>query len=707
MNAAPTLGLPMPGASPSPAATSAPAQVVSLGGLLRMGNVSAALEMDRSSVDETAMQQQNQPVVQMLAGHIKAFFLRAVEAKRPIEEQMLEAMLARRGQYTAAKLATIREQRQPEIYMMVASSKMRQIEALMRDVLIGAGTDKPWTLRPTPMPELPPSVVQMAVQQLTMEIEQSVAMGVPPTMQLAQQRLREMREELMPILHEEAAKRCAAMEMKMEDQLVEGGFMEAMDDLITDLATFKTAFLEGPVIRRVPSLKWGDNDELVVETTLRLHWERRPAFDVYPAPWAKDLNRDPLALRYRLTRADLNELIGVDGYSEASIRKALELFDDRGFRDWLSIDSQVADAEGKNSSDISATGQIDAIRYFGSASGRMLHQWGIDKAQAPDLDKEYQIEAWMVGHLVIKAVLNADPLARRPIYGVSFQKVPGSVWGNSPYDLMRDCQDMCNAAARSLAANLGISSGPQVAILSNRLPSGEDVTEMFPWKIWQFDSDPMGSTAAPIQFFQPQSNAQELMTVYERFSVLADEYTGIPRYMAGFETAGAGRTASGMSMMIGNASKVIKQVLGGVDMLLTQALERLHYYNMRYGDDPALKGDVKIVARGAASLATKEAAQVRTNEFLQATANPFDMQIIGVEGRAELLRHSVKRLDMNGDKVVPPEAVLKQRLAVQNATMMAQTMGGPGAQGAAPQEKPDQEQLQNGAPVSDHFSPQG
>ena len=64
----------------------------------------------------------------------------------------------------------------------------------------------------------------------------------------------------------------------------------------------------------------------------------------------------------------------------------------------------------------------------------------------PDLAKEYQIEAWQIGPYVIKAVLNADPLARRPLFSWSFQSVPGSVWGNSPYDLMKDCVYMCTAA---------------------------------------------------------------------------------------------------------------------------------------------------------------------------------------------------------------------------------------------------------------------
>ena len=694
------LGLPLPSAG-SPAGAGG-AQVISLGGVLRTGNVQAALGM---GAPPTTAVPETPTVVQGLAGHIRGFWTKAVDAKRSVEDDMIEALMARRGEYTAGRLKKIQENKQPAIYMMVGASKMRQIEALLRDVLIGTGTEKPWILRPTPVPELPPSIVAAAVQQLTMEIEAAVVQGFVPSVQAAQARLQEMKRELMPMLMEAAREKAEAMERKMEDQQLEGGFLEALDQFITDLSTFKTAFIAGPIVRRKPQMSWSQQGELVVNPALVLEWERVDPFDVYPAPWATNLTRDDFIRKHRLTRAGLNDLVGVEGFSPDAIRAVIAQYDGKGLNEWLAIDSRRAIAEGKDSSDQVGTGLIDALQYWGSASGQSLIEWGMPKAQVPDPTKEYQIEAWLIGTHVIKAVLNSDPLARRPIFGTSFQNVPGSVWGNSPYDLLKDCQDMCNAAARALAANMAIASGPQAWVISNRIPSGEDVTDQFPWKLWQFESDPTGSTAQPMGWFQPSSNANELMTVYERFSALADEYTGIPRYMAGFETAGAGRTASGMSMMIGNASKVVKQVLGSIDTyVVTPLLERQYYHNMRYGTDPELKGDIKIVARGAASLATKEAAQVRTNEFLQATANPFDMQIIGMDGRAELLRHAVRRLDMNGDKVVPSSAVLAQRQAAMAARQAA--MVGP-ANGAPGSPKPKGQELSNGAPVTDHYEPQG
>jgi hypothetical protein len=707
------------GSAPPFAPPVAPPRVVSAGGLVPVGNQAFALQQGAESREAAFERKQQQPAVTGLAAFVRNFFTQAQAARQTVENRMLDALYARRGQYTTEKLQLIAEQRQPAIYMLVASSKMRQIEALLRDVYFGSGNSKPWTVEPTPDPQMPPEVVQTIMQRLAAEIEQAMASGFMPSIEAARERARQMRDEVTADVIEEAQRVAERAERKMHDQMVEGGAIEALDQFITDLATFPTAFIAGPIVRRRAQLKWpegGGVPEVVEELTPE--WERIDPFDMYPAAWATDMYRDPMVRKHRLTRTDLEALKGTKGFDNDAIDTVLERYGVTGHREMLAVESQKQLAEGKDYGQTIETGLIDTLQFWGSVSGKMLQDWGVDKAEIPDATKQYEAEVWMVGSIVIKAALNPDPLARRPYYGTSFQPVPGSVWGNSPYDLCRDCQDMCNAAARALAANMGISSGPQVAVLANRIPGNEDVTEMFPWKIWQFESDPMGSTAAPIQFFQPQSNANELMAVFDRFSMLADEYVGVPRYMAGFNggDGGAGRTASGMSMMIGNASKTIKQVVAAIDMrVLTLLLQRLYHYNRMYLDDPDLRGDLKIVANGVLSLQTREAAQVRNNEFLQVALNsPIAQSIMGMDGVAEILRGTVRNLDHNPNKVVPSAAVLKQRMAMQQAAqMMAAQQGQPGqpgqeqpGQGRTPEDpRQSREQLQNGAPTTDNFSP--
>jgi hypothetical protein len=385
----------------------------------------------------------------------------------------------------------------------------------------------------------------------------------------------------------------------------------------------------------------------------------------------------------------------------------------------------------------------------------------MDEASVPDQTKEYPCEIWLIGNWAIKAQINSDPLGRKNIYKASYEEVPGAFWGNSVNDLCRDAQTQCNTAARAIANNMGLGAGAQVVYNVDRLPTGEDLTQMYPGKVWQTTSDPYGSTAKPVDFFAVPMISGELMQIYQFFSAIADEHTGIPRYMAG-DAAGSGalRTSSGMSMLMGNASKGIKQVVSNIDVgVITPMIDRLHFFNMMYGDDPELKnGDIKVVARGANSLVVKETQQQRVNEFLQlALTNPIVNQVVGEEAIASLLRVAAKNLDMDTDSIVPPPEVIRARMyqlqqqqaAQQQAAQAFQmqmalapshevemergpdgeligmkvldkqphVMQGPmspmgpvnqGGQGANPAQTMSKsgQTLQNGAPITDNFSPQ-
>ena len=715
------LGLPSPNqAAAVPADAAAPvAPAMSIGGFLP---VMSAAQLAAEEKKQAVAHQQTAPI-QGLVQYVRAQWQLARTAKeQTVEQRMLANMRVRRGEYDPDELQRIRKQGGSEIYMMIGSTKCRGAASWLRDVMVAVRDEKPWTIAPTPIPDLPPTLVEEIKQKATNLLAQYIMQtGAAPDQALLRQLLTQMRDEFLVQLREEASKKATRMEQKMEDQLTEGGFLQAINDFIDDITTFPTAFIAGPIIRRKPRLEWqagadgqwspSFKDDIVEE------WERMSPFDAYPHPSMTHIN-DPLPFirRHRLSRSALTELKGVDGYDDAAIDAVLDEYGKGGLREWLMVDTSRAQAEGRNTvyAMMNTEGTIDALQMHGPVSGRMLREWGMDEKQVPDEFKEYHAEVWLIGNWVIKATLNYDPLGRKPYYASSYEKVPGVFWGNAVLDLCKDSQRMCNSAARSLANNMGIASGPQAFVNVDRLPPGEDVTEMYPWKIWQTTSDPMGGTQAPIGFFQPQSNAQELMTIFQHFSVRADEDTGIPRYMTGESpTGGAGRTASGLSMLLGNASKTIKQVVANVDMdIIKPVVERLYDHNMQFADDPDLKGDVHVVARGATSVMLKESAQVRRNEFLQTVAqNPILTQIVGQEGIATLLRESAKTLDMpNLDKIVPDVEKMKLMQAVQQQLMAAQAQNQaakPNDGGTRPRPPSGSGQaLTNGAPVTDNFTPQ-
>jgi hypothetical protein len=602
----------------------------------------------------------------------------------------------RNGEYDPDKLAEIKEQGGSEIFIQLSSVKCRAATSWLRDTLLGTGADKPWGLDATPEPTLPPEIVAGLQQQLTQQLMTHMEQGgVPPTEEQLREIASQMKDVAMRQAQEEANRRVDRMERKMEDQLVEGGWLKALNEFLDDIVTFPYAVIKGPIKRKRKTLEW-QNGQLVPVEKIRNEWERVDPFYLYWAPWAWELNDGYVIERHRLTADELQALIGVPGYNDDAIRTVLNDFSSMGMKQWLWTDASKAQAEGKYVTEaIISDDLIDALQMWDSVKGSLLLEWGLTEKEIPDPALNYPCEVWLIGTQVIRAVLNYDPLGRKPYYLTSYENLPGSVEGKGVTDLCRDSQAMVNASARALANNMGISSGPQVGVNISRLPPGEDLTDMHPWKIWQFQSSEINDGSQPLQFFSPQSNANELMGVFEKFSARADEDTMIPRYMTGETTPGAGRTSSGLSMLISNAGKGIKQVITNIDHnVIIPAIERLYQDNLRYSDDPDLIGDVDIVAKGATSLVVKEAEAIRKNEFLQLILNsPVAQQIVGLPGTAELLRDSARNLSGNVDRIVPERSQLnviqqQQQIITQLQQQLTMLMGEMQQPGAAPQQGP-------------------
>ena len=619
---------------------------------------------------------QASPMIQGLAAHVRHRWEVMRDHKRTtVEDRLSKCIRARNMEYEPEKLAEIREQGGSEIFMGIVSTKCRTATAWLRDTLLGTGADKPWSLSPTPIPEVPPDVTQAMQQIMQANLQEYYAAGNPP---VSPDELRQlaggMKDTAMRAMKHEAEKRVDRMEQKMEDQLTEGGWTKALYEFTNDLATFPYAVLKGPIPRKRKAMKYVQGGLAAVDV-LRDEWERVDPYKFYWSPWGDDIQNMPIMELHHLTREDVEAMLGVDGYDESAVRSLLADFGAGGF-EWLEhYDSEMEDVTDKDYDD-AHDDVIAALQLWDSIPGDLLIEWGMDETEIEDPQKSYPCEVWMVDNIVIKAVLNYDPLGRKPYYITSFEKVPGRVDGNGVADLCMDAQNMCNAAARALANNMGISSGPQVGVNVSRLPSGEDITQMYPWKIWQFKQSEYGDASPPMSFFQPNSNAQELMAVFKQFMELADEVSGIPRYMTGQHVPGAGRTSSGLSMMMSNAGKSIKQVIGNVDYdVITPMLERQYQRNLRYSDDPDLIGDVQILARGAMSLVVKEAEAVRKNEFLRLVLeSPVAQQIVGPAGTAELMRDLASNLNTNVDRLVPSrEEIQKQQaIAAQQQQMMMQ-----------------------------------
>lgn len=651
---------------------------------LRVVNNSDLAKQEQEAVDRAVQERQSQPLLLGIAAYMRECWDAARMAKMPIEHEMLRALRQRNGEYEADKLKQIQDSGGSEVYMMITEVKCRAAESWLRDILLDTGTP-PWDLEPTPIPDLSPSQLSEIQNAYADEVMKLVQLSGQAPSKMDMLQLREMvAQDYRFKLLQEAQTRVDKMKLKIGDQFAQGGWEQAFNDFITDLVTFPCAFLKGPIVTRKRILGWATDEfgrtVVAPKEVLAPEYRRVDPFRMYPEPGIRDIADGYLFEHHRLSRMDLADLIGVPGYDDDAIRKVLEIGNGMS---WISEDVELTknEEERKYYSYMRPTEMYDALEFWGKVSGKMLREWGMSEEEVPDQAKEYDANVWIVGNYVIKAVLNYDPLGEKPYAKTSFIKSPGAFWGKGIPKIIEDLQNVCNAAARALVNNMGISSGPQVEVNVERLPPNEDITQIYPWKIWQTINDPVGSSAPAVRFNQPASNASELMAVYEKFSRLADDHSGIPAYVYGdLNVQGAGRTSSGLSMLMGAAGKAIRQVIMHIDAdIVKPVVHRQFVYNMRYDEDESIKGDVQVLPRGAINLAVKETTNVRRIEFLTATANPVDMEIMGKDGRAAIIREIAKGLQMPADDIVPSREKLdfndRMRAELQQAQMQTQAAG--------------------------------
>lgn len=637
-------------------------------------DIGSAQQLAKGSDDATMLH---------LAAHIKKQYqyFKWHRTQFKLHDRYLNALRAYNGQYDPQKMGQISEFGGSDVYARITTVKCRGASALLRDVYLNS--KNPWQIEPSPVPSLPDDVQQSITQLVETEAVSMMQMGET----LSPSQLQEREDQLLAGARV-AARKTAQKEAKkaqsaLADVLDEGQFATAFSEFLIDLPIFPYACIKGPVVKNKKRLKWVEG-QLTSSYEPVMTWARVSAFDLYITPGASRVEDADIIERIKLSRADLNQCIGLPGYNDDNIRDVLNDYE-HGLTDWLDDqETQRAELESKENPHLNRSELIDTLEYHGNVKGSWLLEWGFQKAQVPDPDKDYFITGWLIGRYVIKVQINPNPKARPPYYIASFEPVPGSIYGNPLTEILSDVQDVANASFRSLVNNMSMASGPQVVVNEERLSPTCNANTMYPWKRWRTVSDPMAQdTTAPITFFQPQSNAAELLNVYKSMVDIADEVSAIPRYITGSNrVGGAASTASGLSMLMGNASKVLQNVAAGIDQnVLRPLLEDLYNMIMLTDGGTTLRGDEQIVVRGATVAMQKEQDRMRRLEFLQMTANPIDMEIIGPKGRASVLEAISEDLGLPHEEIVPNADQMQDRMDAmsQQQQLMEAAQGAEGA----------------------------
>lgn len=637
-------------------------------GIATPNGVAAAPDTDdagESMFEELIKAYSQDELMSDLAVHVRMCF---EDAKRHrmsmgIDTDIMRAMRAVENKYDPEDFEIIDG---VDIYMGITSQKVRALKSWISDILANS-EDKPWTLKATPLPELPPEAEDAVVDALQRELQMY---GF--TFDL-RERAAYFKDIAQKHANKLAAEATSRMETKIEDIMVEGGWRDAFTAFLSDISTYPSAVMKGPVIERNPGLRWR-NGVLTAVDRMRYRMKRVHPLDFYPSPNSTTPQDAQYVIeRSRPTKHDLMKCIGVPGFNELAIRRLIADCP-RGYREVVPTDAERATLESTDKKHTATTdGRYDVLVYYGRVEGALLekHELEVEDPQA-----QYEAEVWVCRGVVLRAMLNPHPLGTRPFYVGSFEKVPGSIWGRGLPQIVRDIQRVCNAAARSLVRNMAFASGPVGEYDIDRLANESNIDAVRPFRLYAVNSDPLlpGQQGQAIRWHKIDSNAAELLKVYEYYAKLADDASGVPAYVLGNpQVAGAGRTLGGLSMLMGNAAKGVKLVISGIDKDVIEPIV-MNFYTllMLFDPDHTMKADVTIVARGAAGLLQRELSQARAVETLQMLTPYVQAGLVPPDGLQLVLRDVLKGLGYSADDIIPDPERAKELQNFAIANMLAQ-----------------------------------
>ncbi len=442
---------------------------------------------------------------------------------------------------------------------------------------------------------------------------------------------------------QEAARR---MEKVIHDQLTGANATTTLRNSIFESVLLGTGVIKGPFTHIKTIHKWEKIEDGKKEYTPFNRdipkIEAVSCWDLYPDPAATNMEDcDYVIQRHKMNRTQIHNLMDMPMFDPEAIREVLAgggNYDDKYFESIIKDDNHL---------DRSASERFEVLEYWGCIDSSFMSEIGMKEHEVDELG-QVQVNVWLCGNQILRAVINPFTPMRIPYQIFPYEISPYQIWGIGIPENMEDAQMLMNGHVRMAIDNLSLAGNLVFDVDETSLVPGQNY-EIFPGKVFRRQSGVTGTAINGIKF---PNTAGENIQMYDKARQLADEETGIPSIMHGQTgVTGTGRTAAGLSMLLGSAGLSIKTVIKNLDDHLLKPMgEAFFQWNMQFNEEnPDIEGDLEIKPKGVASVMQKEVRSQRLIALLQTVANPMLAPFIKIPN---LIKELAISQDIDPDSLV-------------------------------------------------------
>jgi len=430
------------------------------------------------------------------------------------------------------------------------------------------------------------------------------------------------------------------MQKKIYDQLDESSASKHLRNTAFEMSLFGTGVMKGPFAIDKEYANWDDETGEYSPTFKTVpQVSHVSVWNFYPDPDANNMDEAQFVIeRHKMSRSQMRALKKRPYFRSQVIDEAIMLGENYDKEYWEDDLSDYAPEHGVE--------RFEVLEYWGMVDVDMLLEQGVDIPEELQEVDELQANVWICNGKLIRMVMNPFKPAKIPYMAAPYELNPYSFFGVGIAENMDDTQTLMNGFMRMAVDNAVLSGNLLIEVDETNLVPGQDLS-VYPGKVFRRQGGAPGQAIFGTKF---PNVAGENLQLFDKARVLADESTGFPSFAHGQTgVSGVGRTASGISMLMGAANGGIKNVIKNVDDYLLRPLgEGMFRFNMQFDFDPEIKGDLEVKARGTESLMANEVRSQRLMQFLQVASNPALAPFAKFQ---YIIREIAKSLDLDPDKV--------------------------------------------------------